>query len=56
MACCGFFFNGVFLTPVRRGGGAGLGDESPSPFISFYHSVKDLVTPPVIAGDVFPHK
>lgn len=35
-------------------GGERLGDESPSPFISFYHSLKDFVTPTVIAGDIFP--
>lgn len=40
------------ISVTEEEGGGRLGDESPSPFISFYHSV----TPPVIVGDVFPHK
>lgn len=35
-------------------GGVRLGDESPSPSISLCPSVKDFVTPSVIAGDIFP--
>lgn len=45
---------GISATSFSEGGGVNLGDENPSPSISFYHSLKDFVTPSVIAGDIFP--